>query len=78
MDNTLDDLQESFVCSTIEEVQQLQQEHEQFKEGGLKEADSKYEELSALTQEMVTMGSTDNTYTALTPEVCGVLSDSVL
>lgn len=71
MDNTLDDLQETFVCSTIADVEQLQQEHEEFKNGGLKEAETKYSELSALTDEMAALGSTDNTYTTFTPTVCG-------
>ena len=69
MDNTLDDLQETFVCSTIADVEQLQQEHEDFKTGGLKEAETKYNELSALSEAMAELGSTDNTYTALTPTV---------
>ena len=73
MDNTLDDLGESFVCSTIADVEQLQQEHEGFKTGGLQDAKTKYEELSALTEAMAEMGSTDNTYTTLTPTVLLVL-----
>ncbi len=69
MVNTLDDLQDSFVCSTIADVEKLQQEHEQFKAEGLQEAKDNYEELSALSQAMAEMGSTDNTYTTLTPTV---------
>ena len=69
MDNTLDDLGESLLCSTIADVEQLQQEHEDFKSGGLQDAKTKYEELSALTETMAEMGSTDNTYTTLTPQV---------
>lgn len=57
------------MCSTIQDVEQLQGEHEQFKTGSLAEAKIKYDELSALTDEMATMGSTDNTYTTLTPTV---------
>ncbi len=71
MDNTLDDLQETFVCSTIADVEQLQQEHEDFKTGSLKDSETKYNELSALTEVMAEMGSSDNTYTTLTPEVRG-------
>lgn len=70
MDNTLDDLHESFVCSTIEDVQKLQEEHEEFKAGGLKDAETKYNELSTLTEAMTEMGSSDNSYTTLTPQVC--------
>lgn len=76
MDNTLDDLQESFVCSTTDDVEQLQQEHESFKTGGLQEAKTKYEELSALTEAMAELGSTDNTYTTLTPQVGSMRSDT--
>ena len=74
MDNTLDDLQENFVCSTIADVEQMQQEHEKFKSEGLQEANQIYEELNGLTSQMAELGSTDNTYTTLTPEVrCGGL-----
>lgn len=69
MDNTLDDLGEDIFCSTIADVEQLQQEHEDFKNGGLKEAETKYNELSGLTEAMNEMGSTENTYTTLTPQV---------
>lgn len=69
MDNTLDDLQESFVCSTIADVEQLQQEHEEFKAGTLQEANGKYDELNALVTQMAELGSSDNPYTTLTPQV---------
>ena len=69
MDNTLDDLGESLLCSTIADVEQLQQEHDDFKTSGLQDAKTKYEELSSLTEAMAEMGSTDNTYTTLTPQV---------
>jgi hypothetical protein len=72
VENTLDDLQETFVCSTIQDVEKLQEEHEDFKSGSLKDAETKYNELSALTEAMVEMGSTDNTYTTLTPTVRGL------
>ena len=78
MDNTLDDLGESILCSTIADVEKLQQEHEGFKTGGLKEAETKYNELSALTEAMAAMGSTDNTYTTLTPTVCSTSLKGVL
>lgn len=70
MDNTLDDLQETFVCSTIADVEQLQVEHEEFKGSGLQDAETKYNNLSSLAESMAEMGSTDNTYTTLTPTVC--------
>lgn len=70
MDNTLDDLQESFVCHTIADVEKMQAEFEAWKAEGLQEAKTKYEELSALTEVMAEMGSTDNAYTTLTPTVC--------
>lgn len=76
LDNTLDDLQENFVCSTIADVEKLQEEHKEFQAGSLQEANAKYDELSKLTETMAGLGSTDNTYTTLTPQVggnCGVL-----
>lgn len=69
VDNTLDDLQETFVCATIADVQQLQEDHESFKTDSLKDAETKYNELAALTEQMAELGSTDNTYTTLTPTV---------
>ena len=69
MDNTLDDLQESLLCSTIADVEKLQEEFEAFKAGGLQEANTSYDDLSALNGEMATLGSTDNTYTTFTMEV---------
>ena len=69
LDNTLDDLQESLLCSTIADVEKLQEEFEAFKAGGLQEANTNYDELSALNGEMAALGSTDNTYTTLTMEV---------
>ena len=79
VDNTLDDLQETFVCSTIADVEQLQEDHENFKTDSLKDAETKYNELAALTEQMAELGSTDNTYTTLTPTVgrtCAI-NDSV-
>ena len=69
MDNTLDDLQESFVCNTIEDVQELQSEHEKFKAGELQDASTKYEQLNGLVTQMADLGSSDNPYTTLTPQV---------
>lgn len=68
MDNTLDDLQEAFVCHTIADVEQLQQEHEEFKAGTLQEANTKYDALNELVTQMAELGSSDNPYTTLTPQ----------
>lgn len=69
MDNTLDDLQETFVCSTVADVQELQAEMEKFKEGPLQKGNTDYEELNNLVQQMADLGATDNPYTTLTPNV---------
>ena len=69
MDNTIDDLQEAFVCHTVADVEALQQEHEQFKSGALQEANGKYDELNNLVTQMADLGSSDNPYTTLTPQV---------
>jgi Ca2+-binding EF-hand superfamily protein len=67
MDNAMDDLQETFVCSSIEEVEQLQAELEEFKAGPLQEASANYDELNSFVTDMAELGSTDNPYTTLTP-----------
>lgn len=69
MDNVLDDMQESFVCNTIEDVQELQGEHEKFKNGDLQDASGKYDQLNNLVTQMAELGSSDNPYTTLTPQV---------
>lgn len=69
LDNTLDDLQESLLCSTIADVEKLQEEFEAFKAGGLQEANTSYDDLSALNGEMTALSSADNTYTTFTMEV---------
>ena len=69
MDNTLDDLQEAVVCHTIADVEQLQQEHEEFKAGALQEANTKYDALNELVTQMADLGASDNPYTTLTPQV---------
>lgn len=69
MDNTLDDLQETFSCSKISDVEELQADLEKFKEGALQEASGNYDELNNLVQEMAELGATDNPYSALTPQV---------
>ena len=69
MDNAIDDLQDTFNIHSIAEVEQLQAEHEEFKATALQEASSRYDELNALVQQMADMGSTDNPYTTLTPNV---------
>lgn len=67
MENTMDDLQDAFVCSSTEEVEQLQNELEEFKSGSLQDASGKYDELNGLVTMMAELGSTDNPYTTLTP-----------
>lgn len=69
MDQTMDDLKESFVCSTIEDVEELQREHEEYKAGALQEANTNYEELNSLVTQMAELGGTDNPYTTLNPQV---------
>ena len=69
MDNTMEDLQERDVCHSIEDVEQLQKELEEFKVGPLQEASTNYDELNGLVQAMADLGSTDNPYTTLTPTV---------
>ena len=65
----MDDLQDAFVCSTVEEVEQLQAELEEFKAGPLQEASANYDELNGFVTTMAELGSTDNPYTTLTPTV---------
>ena len=69
MDNTLEDLQERVLCSSISDVEQLQAEFEKYKAGDLQDANSKYEDLNGLVQQMADLGATDNPYTTLTPQV---------
>jgi len=69
MDNAIDDLQDTFNIHSIAEVEQLQAEHEEFKANALQEANGRYEELNGYVQQMADMGSTDNPYTTLTPNV---------
>ncbi|XP_064403007.1 alpha-actinin-1-like [Halichondria panicea] len=78
MDNTLDDLAETEVCSSITDVEALQAKHEEFKTGDLQEANVKYDELNGLVTTMAEMGSSENPYTALSPQAvydkwCSVL-----
>ena len=72
MDNAIDDLQDTFNIHSIAEVEQLQAEHEEFKANALQEANGRYEELNGYVQQMADMGSTDNPYTTLTPNVSNV------
>ena len=65
----MDDLQDGFVCTSTEEVEQLQTELEEFKAGPLQEASDNYDELNGLVTTMAELGSTDNPYTTLTPTV---------
>ncbi len=69
MDNTLDDLAETAVCTSISDVEELQAQHEEFKAGGLQEANGQYDELNGLVTSMAELGSSENPYSALTPNV---------
>ena len=69
MDNAADDLQDRFNVHSIEEAQQLQAEHENFKAEALQEANANYDELNGFATQMADMGSTDDPYTTLTPTV---------
>ena len=77
MDNTLDDLAETEVCSSITDVEALQAKHEEFKTGDLQEANVKYDELNGLVTTMAEMGSSENPYTALSPQV-GIMCTIIL
>ena len=70
MDNTLEDLQEPVICSSIGDVEQEQNQFEAYKAGDLQDANTKYEDLNGLVQQMADLGATDNPYTTLTPQVC--------
>jgi len=72
MDNTLDDLHEKFFCHSIADVKQMQEEFEAWKGGRLQEANETYDKLNGITTQMAELGSTENPYTTLTPEVTGV------
>lgn len=69
MDNAADDLQDRFNIHSIEEVEQLQAEHETFKAESLQEANANYDELNGYATQMAEMGSTENPYSTLTPTV---------
>lgn len=69
MDNAFDDLQEQPVCDNIGDADNEISKHEGWKEKELIEANASYDELNTLVTEMAELGSTDNPYTTLTPEV---------
>lgn len=69
MDGTFDDLHEPQMSDSIPEAEQLVAEHEEWKAGPLQDASAKYDELNGLVQQMADLGSTDNPYSAQTPEV---------
>ena len=71
MDNAADDLQDRFNVHSIEEAEQLQAEHDDFKAKALQEANASYDELNGFATSMAERGSTDNPYTTLTPTVSG-------
>lgn len=52
-------------------VQELQRQHETFKNTTLKEGDGHYEALNGLAEQLATAGSAENSYTAHTPQVGG-------
>lgn len=69
MDSANEDLQEVPVCDSITDAESLIAAHKTWSGGPLQEAGQKYEELNNLVQQMADLGSTDNAYTTLTPEV---------
>ncbi len=69
MDNTFDDLQEQPVCDTIKDAENELAKHETWKENELQEGSSSYNDLNSFVTTMAELGSTDNPYTTLTPEV---------
>lgn len=52
-------------------VQELQAQHETFKNTTLKEGDGHYEALNGLAEQLAAAGSAENSYTAHTPQVGG-------
>jgi hypothetical protein len=69
MDNAFDDLREVPACDTISDAEGVINDNETWKSGPLQEASAKYDELNDLVQQMADLGSTENPYTTLTPEV---------
>lgn len=69
MDNAFDDLQEQPVCDSIADADDLIAQYEEWKKTDLNDASAKYAELDALVNEMSELGSTENSYTTLTPTV---------
>ena len=69
MDNAFDDLAEKPVCDNVSDVDGEISKHEEWKNGDLQEANASYDELNGLVTEMAELGSTENPYTTLTPEV---------
>ena len=69
MDNAFDDLQEQPVCDAIGDAESELAKHEEWKNSELKTADDNYNALNGLVSSMAELGSTDNPYTTLTPEV---------
>ena len=69
MDNAFEDLQEVPVCDSVADAESVIATNDTWKNGQLQEASQKYDELNSLVQEMADLGSTENPYTTLTPEV---------
>ena len=69
MDTTTDDLNEPPTCDSIAEAEQLVSEQEAWKAGPLQEASSQYNELNGLVEQLAELGSSENPYTPLEPQV---------
>ena len=67
MDNVMDDLDESFKCHTIRDVEELKAQFEEFKDTTLKEGNDSYESLNDLAQQLAQASTADNPYTSHTP-----------
>lgn len=68
MDNVMDDLHDTFSVHSVKEVEELQAQHETFKNTTLKEGDGYYEALNGLAEQLAAAGSSENQYTSHTPQ----------
>ena len=69
MDNAFEDLQEVPACDNVADAESLIAANETWKNEPLQGASGQYDELNGLVQQMAELGSTENPYTTLTPEV---------
>ena len=69
MDNAVEDLQEVPVCDSVAEVEAIIAANDEWKSSALQDASTQYDALNNLVQQMADLGSTENPYTTLTPEV---------